>query len=254
VGVLAVVLVAAGCGGDDDKNTSPTTVASTTPPTTTASPPTSDPRNEAQLASDKAEAERVVLRLTDLPAGGGWTGEPDTDVDTPEDEAARAQVGECLGVDPSLIAGGSRGRAKAESDDFENEQNQEVSNSVTVVSSRERASQQLAAYQKPEAPRCFETFVNQALKSSAAATPGVSIGTARVASLDVPGLNTESAAFRATVAITGEGQTVDLYMDIVLALKGRTGISMTFMGLGAPFPANLETSLTSKVIDRAPAN
>jgi hypothetical protein len=262
VGVVAVGVLAAGCGGDSEDETSSTTTPATSEVTTspaTTAPPTSDPRSPEQLAADRAEAEKAVLKLADLPPG--WTGEPDTDDTRPETEAARERFATCLGVDPSFIGGGARAGAKAESDDFEDDDNHEVQNTVTMVFSRERAFAQLETFRKPEARGCVETFVNTAIQQSVqnpgpgqTAPPGVSFGQTRVEVLSVGGLNTDSVAYRARVPVTVRNQTLDALFDIVLALKGRAGITMIFISIGQPFPADLETSLTNTVIDRAPAS
>ena len=68
------------------------------------------------------------------------------------------------------------------------------------------------------------------------------------------GLNTDSVAYRARVPVTVRDQTAEAVFDIVLALKGRAGITMIFIAIGEPFPAELETSLTNTVINRAPAS
>ena len=128
---------------------------------------------------------------------------------------------------------------------------------MTVVASRERAAQQLAAFTQPEAPACIATFVNTAIKSTASGPgvpAGVTFGNAEVEQLDLPGLNTDGVAYRATMPVTAEGQTIDFFLDIVLALKGRTGISMTFVGFQTPFTTDFETSLINTIIDRAPAD
>ena len=261
VGIVAVAVVAAGCGGDsDDESSSITTPATgevTTSPATTA--PASDPRSPDQLAADRGAAERAVLKLADLPPG--WTGEPDTDDTTPEVEAAQQRFATCLGVDPSFIGGGARAGARAESDDFEDDDNHQVQNTVTMVFSRERALQQLETFRKPEARECFETFVNTAFQVSLrnpgpgqTAPPGLSFGEARVEVLSVGGLRTDSVAYRARVPVTVREDTAEAVFDIVLALKGRAGITMIFISIGAPFPAELETSLTNTVIDRAPSS
>ncbi len=257
VGVVALAVLAAGCGGDSEDESSPTTVPATGPATTSA--PTADPRSPGQLAADRARAEQAVLTLADFPPG--WKAEPDeADDTTPEVEAARERFATCLGVDPSFIGGGARAGAKADSDDFEDDDNNQVQSSVTMVFSAARARDQLATFRKPQAGGCVEAFVNTALQQSLAnprpgrtAPAGVSFGQARVEPLTVPGLNTDSVGYRARVPVTAEGQTLDALFDIVLALKGRAGITMTFISIGEPFPSALETSLTNKVIDRAPA-
>jgi hypothetical protein len=258
VGILAIAVLAAACGDDDDEESSATTTPATSPATTAA--PTADPRTPEQLAADRAAAERTVLTLADFPPG--WSGEPDTPNDrTPEQEAARERFATCLGVDPSFIGGGARAGAKADSDDFEDDDNNQVQNSVTMVFSRDRGVQQLATFRKPEAPGCFEAFVNTAIQQSVAnprpgqtARQGVSFGQARVEVLSVAGLNTDSVGYRARMPVTVQNQTLDALFDIVLSLKGRAGITTIFISIGRPFPAELATSLTNKVIERAPAS
>lgn len=255
VGVLSVLLVAVGCGGGSATKSTATTVAKTDPSSTKASLPVAEQRSASQFASDKAEAERVVLRLTDLPPRA-WTGKPDDSSDSPEKDAAGKQLGECMSVDPSIVAGGAKGKATADSDDFEDEGNHQVSNSVTVVSSRARASEQLAVFKKAEFPKCFETYMTTAIKSKTSgggSSGGATFGAVRVTPFTVPGLNAESVSYRISVPVSGEGQTLDALIDMVVVLKGRTGVRMTFTGIGSPFPPDLETSLTNKIIDRAPA-
>ena len=261
VGIVVVVLLA-GCGGDSDDESSSTTAApatsvATTSPATTAVP-TSDPRTPDQLAADRAEAEKAVLKLTDLPPG--WTGEPDTDDESPEVDAAQQRFATCLGVDPSFIGGGARAGAKAQSDDFEDDENHQVQNTVTMVYSRERALQQLETFRKPEARECFEAFVDAAFQVALrnpgpgrTAPPGLSFGEAEVELLSVGSLHTDAVAYRARVPVTVQDESAEAVFDIVLALKGRAGITMIFIGIGEAFPADLETSLTNTVIDRAPS-
>jgi len=254
VGVLGALVVATGCGGGSATKSSASTVATTGPSSTKASSPVADRRNDSQFASDKAEATRVVLRLTDLPARA-WTGKPDNSTDSPEKDAALDRLGKCLSVDPSIVAGDAKGKATADSDDFEDEENHQVSNSVTVVSSRELATKQLAVFRQAEFPQCFEAFMTTAIrsKSGVGSSAGVTFGAVQVRPLTVPGLTAESVSYRISVPVTGEGQTVDALVDIVVVLKGRTGVRMTFTGIGSPFPPDLETSLTNKIIDRSPA-
>ena len=262
VGIVVVVLLA-GCGGASDDESSSTTAApatsvATTSPATTAVP-TSDPRTPDQLAADRAEAEKAVLRLADFPPG--WTASPDeADATTPEREPALERFAGCLGVEPSFIGGGARAGAKADSDDFEDEDNNQVQNTVTMVFSRERALQQLETFRKPEARGCVESFVDAAIQRSVAnpgpgetTPPGLSFGRARVEVLRPAGLHADAVGYRARVPVTVQDESAEALFDIVLALKGRAGITMLFISIGQPFPSDLETSLTNKVIDRAPA-
>ncbi|HWC12786.1 MAG TPA: hypothetical protein VG455_16375 [Acidimicrobiales bacterium] len=256
VAVLVLAVLAAGCGGDSGEDSSSTTAPETSPATTSA--PGSDPRTPGQLAADRAAAEEAVLTLADFPPG--WTAEPDTDETSPEEEAAGERFAACLGVDEALVGGGARAGARATSDDFEDEDNNSVQSTVTMVFSRERALQQLETFRKPEAGACFEAFVDAAIEYSIrnpgpgqTTPPELTFGDTRVDVLRPAGLNTDSVGYRARVPLTVGDESADAIFDIILALKGRAGITMIFIGIGGPFPSALETSLTNKVIDRAPA-
>ena len=257
VGVVAVAVLAVGCGGDSDDESSSTTTQASAHATTSV--PGSDPRTPAQLAADRAQAEKAVLQAADFPAG--WTGEADTDEISPEEEAARERFAECLGVDRSFVGGGARAGAIAESDDFQDDSNQSAQSTVTMVYSRERALQQFEVFGGPAARGCFERFVDAAVEFSLrnpapgeTVPPGVDVGQARVDVLRLAGLNTDSIGYRARVPITAAGESLDVLFDVILALKGRAGITMTFSSFDQPFPSPLATSLTNKVIERAPSS
>lgn len=244
VGIVALAVLAAGCGDDTEDETSPTTTPATSPTTTAA--PAADPRTPEQLAADRAAAERAVLKLADFPPG--WTAEPDTDDTSPEVQAARERFAACVGLDRSLLGPATSDRPSAESDDFENGR-LEAESRVTMMPSANRANEQLVALRKPESRGCFETFVNAALQQLAS-RGSVQV---HVDVLNLAGLHADSLGYRAMLRVTDRGETVEAFIDILLAPKGRAVINTFFVNIGGPFPADLETSLTNTVIDRAAA-
>jgi hypothetical protein len=200
------------------------------------------------------------LKLDDLPPG--WTSQPSSEASSrsAEQRSAEAQFAECASVDPSVIGGGETSPTRAKSDEFSDSADHQVDNSATVVATRELGRQQLDSIRKPAVPGCLASFVNRAIQSAVknpkagqAPPTDVTFGDARVASLDLPGLHAPSVGYRAVVPVRVGDRSVDVNLDVILALTGRTGISMTFTSFGAPLGNDTEVELTNKVIDRAPA-
>ncbi len=240
----SALLLLAACGDDTSASSSPTTI---------------DPRSATQLTADKAGAETAVLKLGDLPPG--WTAQPSSPDSerSAQQRSAEAEFAECADVDPSVIGAGISSATRAKSEDFSDDGDHQVEGSVTVIATREAAKAQLNSIRKPEVPKCLASFVNRAIKSSIenprpgqSAPTGVEFGDAKVETLNLPGLHATSVGYRTIVPVRAEGRSVDVNLDIVLALTGRTGISMTFTSFGSPFDSAIEVELTNKVIDRAP--
>jgi hypothetical protein len=244
--LVGVVLVLAACG-DKSPSSSPATTA--------------DPRDPVQVAADKAAAQAAVLKISDLPIG--WTAQPNADEATVsvEQRSAEAQFADCAEVDPTVIGAGRDSPTRAKSDEFSDAQDHQVESSVTVVATTDAAKEQLNSIRKSTVPGCLAKFVDRAIRSSienpkSGETPptGVTFGEAKVKTLDLTGVHAPSVAYRATVPVHAGGQAIDVNLDIVLALRGRTGISMTFTSFGTPFATDVEVALTNSVITRAPSS
>jgi hypothetical protein len=240
--VAGAVLLLGACGGTS----------------TSSSSTTIDPRNPTQVATDRAAAASTVLKVDDFPAG--WTAQANADstARSAEQRSAEAQFAECADVDPSVIGGGDTSPTRAKSDEFSDGSDHQVDNSATVVATIELGRQQLDSIRKPAVPGCLATFVNRAIQSALknpnpgqAPASDVTFGEAKVVTLDLSGLHAPSVGYRATVPVRIGDRSADVTLDLVLALTGRTGISMTFTSFGAPLDNALEVGLTNKVIDRA---
>ncbi|MCA1830058.1 MAG: hypothetical protein LC663_00880 [Actinobacteria bacterium] len=57
-----------------------------------------------------------------------------------------------------------------------------------------------------------------------------------------------------TAVVKVQGQTVKVYADVVLMLKGRAEGSVEFTNVGAPFDPTLETTLIATFGNRMVAN
>lgn len=211
------------------------------------------------MAADKAGAETAILKLSDLPPG--WTAQPSSPDSerSAEQRSAEAEFAECADVDPSVIGAGSSSVTRAKSEEFSDDGDHQVEGSVTVIATREAAKAQLSSIRKKEIPGCLANFVNRAIKSAIknpkageSAPTGVEFGDAKVETLNLPGLHATSVGYRTIVPVRAEGRSVEVNLDIVLALSKRSGISMTFTSFGPPFDSAVEVELTNKVIDRAP--
>jgi hypothetical protein len=232
--------------------------ASSTAPSSSSS---SGPRTSEQLAADQQIAQAALLRLSDFPSGWESTPRDPSTSDTPELQAATNKFAGCLGVNPSLLGDGSdSAEAEAKSDKFTDSHDLEVESTATVSTSSEQAAA-VNLLKQPSARGCFQDFVTAAL-SDALAHPdpgeelpkGVTIGDPDVGQLNLPDLHGESVVYRATLPVSAGALRIKLFMDFAFASKGRTGLFLSFLNVGDPFPQDLEVQLTNTSIDRAPAS
>lgn len=209
--VLAVGLAA--CGGDSDGG----------PGATTPLGPT-----------DQARARAIVLRASDLPAG--WTANPPSTTDGGEGEAFR----QCLGLLPKVSP-------SADSPNFSTTASMTVGSSVTVASTERAIDRDFAAFVDDKALPCLE----QRFDAQARRQVGASFGSGRAARFEFPALGDATSAVRISSVATVGDQQVPFTLDVVTVKLGRVGITMTFANAPEPFPADLATELTGKVLARA---
>jgi hypothetical protein len=237
--IVVLVCVAAtgmsACGGSDKP--------SAESPSTTVSSRAS--------AADKAAAEAAALKISDLPTG--WTTQPEED--DPEVPDVQAQLAKCLGVPVSELEDGP---SDYESPDFENTEDNTVSNSVGYETSPAEAQKQFDLFADPKAPGCMTTAFKEVMDyvlthpaSSEDSVPeGVKVGTPQVGQMSFPKIGDRLIAYRVTLPITADEFTIKAYLDLIVAIKGRAGISMTFAGFNEPFPSDDAQHLMSLVVNR----
>ena len=116
----------------------------------------------------------------------------------------------------------------------------------------------MALFQQPNAAACLQTVVT-ATVSQVLAHPsnpsdtlplGMKLGSPTVATLSFPTLGDQSVAYRVTIPITGSVLSLGLYVDLVIAQKGRAIALLTFVGVLNPFDASLEQQLSTLTVGR----
>jgi hypothetical protein len=239
---LAAILVVGACGGgSSDKKAAKSSAATSAPTTTTTVAPTTTTTLGAAAAT--ARAKQVNLQLTDFPAG--WKASPPTQ-DDPGDELFTQQAAACLKIpDPKLNE-----ISDTASDDFADAENATASSSVTFVKDPAVAKNELTAVRGPSGIPCLKSGVDALLTKVAQAQSFKVEGTTLEAA-PPPAVGDDSAAITFTATISASGQTVTVYGDIILFLKGNEAISLTYFDVAKRFDPILGQSLTQKVVSRA---
>jgi hypothetical protein len=216
--VAAVALIGA-CGGDGGSTTAA----------------------KADPASDKAAAEKINLKASDLPAG--WTSSPHQT--SPEADATNKRFAECIGSsDPK-----ARQTVDLHSPDFSKGQTTQASSEVQFVRTDADAKNDLAALQGAKTVGCIKTLVQEAAQRQLPA--GTSASNVQAEQLSFPTLRDGAAAFRVSFTVAAAGLNVPVYADAVFFRAGRAELSLTTVNAGSPFDANLEKDLAKKMADRA---
>jgi hypothetical protein len=251
VGLVVAACTSSGTGAVSTAASSSS--GSSTSSGSSASSSTSDPRTQEQIDADRAAAQAAVLKLSDLPTG--WTSHSSTQ--SSGTDAVQGQLATCLGVDSSVFR---KSAARVQSDNFDDpDDTMEVSNTVAVTASTSTANNAMDVYSKPEVPSCLGQAMDQAISQQAKASgttlpAGTTIGKAQVAPESFPNVADRTTAYRVTVPLTTSGQAVNITIDYVIFVKGRSGSTLTLQGNGAVVPASLATSLAQTVAGRMPSS
>jgi hypothetical protein len=237
--VVLVVIAASGvaaCGDDDDgaTDTAAPTVSAAGPGTGTAEPPST-----ADEEADQAAAESALLVLADFPTG--WSEVPRAELTEAQEEANRRSA-ECFGVDaPRLV---DFGGAFAETGEFTSPSDESVSEAVGLAPTPADAEERLESLRDPDAVRCFRDVTRDAIENLIENPPspeqalpeGTTIRDVTVDPLDVSPAGEDIVALRATVSLSVDSSTVDVYADLVAVRSGRAVASMEFESEVEPFP------------------
>lgn len=235
--VLAVALVACSSGSDGSDDAGGTF---------------EDNRTEAQLVDDREAATRALPVLDDFPLG--WAAEPrdDDPVDGPD---FNAEMAECLGVDPALMAD-SKVEVKSDTFSFDDA---EVEADVSMLPTRAYADEAVGALLKPEARGCFEEVFSKVLEYSLShpaegeeLPAGVEFGEISFGDLNFVDVGEDSRAFRISMPIEVETVTVELYADIVFIRVGRAMGTLSFLNGSTPFDQSLATRLATEFAAKLP--
>ena len=192
-----------------------------------------------------AQARKALLLLSDMPSGWVKTKAP-----TNNAAVGAGQLARCIGVAKSLI---TENPPSVNSPQFQNRQGTlMVNDNVTVFPSAKNAAQELATVANAKTPGCMTAVASGPLKSKFLGNfpKGVSAGTPLVSAIDPATFGTGTAGYSLSVPVTTHGETFNLTVTEVFAVKGRLGQQITFTSAGQPFSIGLEGHLSSIAVGR----
>jgi hypothetical protein len=216
---VLLAAVTAGCGSHSAGTGGPATAA------TAASP------------ADQRAAEFAILQLSDMGAGYRQTHFQPT-AQIRQDNAA---LNKCVG----RPAGSVHQTAQAFSAQL-SRGSLEILASITFVSTRQAAREDLVAYGGPAAPRCLrQSYLTQYERTGGKAA-SVSIGPLH---LPLTG-QVLSAGYRLRVLAQTAGGEVPVFLDIVRVVKGRAEVFASFQDVNQAVPAAVEQRAISAMLGR----
>ena len=198
----------------------------------------------ASTASAKAQAQKTLLVLTDMPKG--WTAVKHSGGGGGNFPGAKQLAG-CIGVPSTLITSNP---PQVNSPNFTSkDQTLEVDENVSIFHSTKVANAQYSAISNAKTPTCMATLMNGTFKSQivSGAPKGTTVGTITVVHA---ASKKGTSAFAVGASITSGGVTLKLNMIMVFFIKGQLGEQITYYGYGPVFPASLATHLTSVAVSR----
>jgi hypothetical protein len=236
LGVVAAALALAACSDSND-----TTADTTAAPATVTEPPSTT------AAVDEGElAQSALLTVDDLPAG--WTEAPTDDND--EQDAENIQrISECSGLDAELIGDRVLGDTKAKSPEFSSpDQLASVKQTLGLAPDEATASAAIAAIGDDKLAPCYEEAMRTSFEEAAVTTDpaeslpdGMTLTDVTMERIDPPvAVDADDAVWYSTKAtLDYQGQSVDIYLDLLFTRTGRVLSQIEFDGTTQAFPEEL---------------
>lgn len=214
-----------------------------------ATPSTESPQ---KVAADKALATAAVLRPSDLPPG--WQATPH--IDDPGAPGLDKQIAGCLHVSASLLT--ERNPDNADSPDFQDASGGQIGNSVGYLATAAESREVLGILRGSRLPGCLTAAIRKDLayevkhpsRSSDTIPAGVTLGQGSTSRLSFPTIGDGSVAYRITVPIHVSGQALNIYVDLMSAIKGRAGVELIDEKPANPPDPVLEQHLMTLVVGR----
>ena len=207
-----------------------------------AAPPGSAGANAT--SSQKAQAHKALLVLSDMPSGWVKTKAPNDN-----STVGAAQLARCIGVAKSLI---TENPPSVNSPQFQNRDGTlMVNDNVSIFPSAKNAHQELATVASAKTPGCMTTLASGPLKAKllGGIPKGVTAGTPLVSAID-PAAFGGNAGYSMSVPMTTHGVTINVTVTQVFAVRGRLGQQVTFTSIGVPFSIATEQHLSSIAVGR----
>jgi hypothetical protein len=196
-------------------------------------------------SSELAQAHKALLVLSDMPSGWSSSKAPDNGNTT----AGDAQLAHCIGVAVSLI---SENPPSVNSPQFRNRSGSlTVNDNVTVFPSAKNALAELGTAANKKTPGCMTSLAQGPLKKQLFGSPpkGVTYGTPLVSATD-PTAFPFTAGYSISWPALSHGQTVNITVTQLFAVKGRLGQQIVFTSYGPSFAIATEQRIATTAVER----
>ncbi len=196
-------------------------------------------------SSEIAQARKALLVLSDMPSGWMSTKAPNN----PNTTAGDTQLARCIGVAESLI---SENPPSVNSPQFQNKSGSlTVNDNVTVFPSARNALAELGTAANKKTPGCMTTLAQGPLKTQLFGNPpkGVTYGTPLVSATD-PSAFPFTAGYSISWPAVTHGETVNITVTQLFAVKGRLGQQIVFTSFGSSFAIATEQRIATTAVER----
>jgi hypothetical protein len=196
-------------------------------------------------SSEIAQARKALLVLSDMPSGWKSTRAPNN----PNSTAGDTQLAHCIGVAESLI---SENPPSVNSPQFQNRPGSlTVNDNVTVFSSARNALAELGTAANKKTPGCLTALARGPLKKQLFGNPpkGVTYGTPLVSATD-PTAFPFTAGYSISWPAVTNGETVNVTVTQLFAVKGRLGQQIVFTSFGSSFAIATEQRIATTAVER----
>jgi hypothetical protein len=196
-------------------------------------------------STELAQARRALLVLADMPSGWKSTKAPTN----PNSTVGDTELAHCIGVPVSLIR---ENPPSVSSPQFQNKSGSlTVNDNVTVFPSAKNAFAELGTTANKKTPGCMTALAQGPLKSQLFGMPpkGVTYGSPLVSATD-PMAFPFTAGYSMSVPAMSHGETVNLTVTQLFAIKGRLGQQMVFTSFGPSFPIATEQRIATAAVER----
>jgi hypothetical protein len=201
----------------------------------------------ASRSSEKAQAQKHLLVLADLPKG--WSKEKGSSGGS-NTFPGEKQLAGCIGVPVGLIGANP---PDANSPYYQNTGDSlEVQDSVSVFSSAKYAKSEYAALSNTKTPSCMGALMNGPFKSQIAASAGhgTTLGNITVTGINASEYGAHVAGFNVSLPFTSQGISITATLTAIYFIRGTLGQQITFNAYNAKFPVSLAKHLVSVAMGR----
>lgn len=235
----------AGCGGGNK--------GASGAPTTAVESATGAFGGKGGAVDDRRRAEKALLVVEDFPPN--WTSTPHSE--STEEPDLERRLAECMRVEPALVG---QTASSIDSPDFHLPGARlQVQSSVGLADTVDQARERLAVFERPEMRECLNATVSEAIRRGTEAPDpedeppdGAVLGAVTTERVPFPTVGDGTVAYRVTMPVEVAGEQAPVYADLVVAIRGRGGVRLSFLSLGAPFPADVAEKLARTAVDRLP--